>query len=133
MRLYQCLPTVPVTTLAYKPGISVDKETGHATLCSSNLTFPSSKAQPKTQQPYKTDQSNPEYDFYKFWEPKMSPSKTVRKLEVVSPVPADIDIANSVEPVHISEIAKDLNLSPDHYDLYGKYKAKVIALSPPLI
>lgn len=63
----------------------------------------------------------------------MSPSKTVRKLEVVSPVPADIDIANSVQPVHISEIAKDLNLSPDHYDLYGKYKAKVIALSPPLI
>ena len=56
----------------------------------------------------------------------MSSSKTVRKLQVVSPVPADIDIANSVEPVHISEIAKDLNLSPNHYDLYGKYKAKVI-------
>lgn len=56
----------------------------------------------------------------------MSSSKTVRKLEVVSPVPADIDIANSVEPFHISEIAKQLNLSSDHYDLYGKYKAKVI-------
>lgn len=55
----------------------------------------------------------------------MSTSKTVRKLQVLSPVPADIDIANSVEPVHISEIAKDLNLSPNHYDLYGKYKAKV--------
>lgn len=51
--------------------------------------------------------------------------KTVRQLQVASPVPADIDIANSVEPFHISEIAKDLNLSPKHYDLYGKYKAKV--------
>ncbi|CAH2062676.1 unnamed protein product [Thlaspi arvense] len=40
--------------------------------------------------------------------------------------PADIDIANSVEPLHISEIAKELNLNPDHYDLYGKYKAKVL-------
>ncbi|KAH0920820.1 hypothetical protein HID58_020838 [Brassica napus] len=49
-----------------------------------------------------------------------------RKLQVVSPVPADIDIANSVEPLHIAEIAKDLNLSPLHYDLYGKYKAKVL-------
>ncbi|CAH1438008.1 unnamed protein product [Lactuca virosa] len=49
-----------------------------------------------------------------------------RKLEVVSPVPADIDIANSVIPLHIAEIAKDLNLNPDHYDLYGKYKAKVL-------
>lgn len=55
-----------------------------------------------------------------------SSSKTVRKLEVVSPVPADIDIANSVQPLHISQIAQELNLSPDHYDLYGKYKAKVI-------
>ncbi|KAH0872445.1 hypothetical protein HID58_069807, partial [Brassica napus] len=54
---------------------------------------------------------------------KMSSS---RKLQVVSPVPADIDIANSVEPLHIAEIAKDLNLSPLHYDLYGKYKAKVL-------
>ncbi|MFS7956887.1 putative formate--tetrahydrofolate ligase [Helianthus anomalus] len=51
---------------------------------------------------------------------------TSRKLQVVSPVPADIDIANSVVPLHISEIAKDLNLNPDHYDLYGKYKAKVL-------
>lgn len=53
----------------------------------------------------------------------------MRKLEVVSPVPADIDIANSVAPLHISEIAKQLNLSPDHYDLYGKYKAKVSFIS----
>ncbi|CDY29587.1 BnaA05g15830D [Brassica napus] len=51
---------------------------------------------------------------------------TSRKLQVVTPVPSDIDIANSVEPLHIAEIAKDLNLSPLHYDLYGKYKAKVL-------
>jgi len=57
-------------------------------------------------------------------------SSSTRKLEVVSPVPADIDIANSVEPLHISEIAKDLNINPLHYDLYGKYKAKVIIIFP---
>ncbi|KAF3791326.1 Formate--tetrahydrofolate ligase [Nymphaea thermarum] len=56
----------------------------------------------------------------------MSQSKTIRILEVVSPVPADIDIANAVTPLHISEIASALNLSPRHYDLYGKYKAKVL-------
>ncbi|GMQ00650.1 hypothetical protein CsSME_00047649 [Camellia sinensis var. sinensis] len=56
----------------------------------------------------------------------MGSSNTVRKLQVVSPVPADIDIANSVQPLHISEIAQELNLSPNHYDLYGKYKAKVL-------
>lgn len=60
----------------------------------------------------------------------MASSKKTRKLQVVSPVPADIDIANSVEPFHISEIAQDLNLSPNHYDLYGKYKAKVIPSLP---
>jgi Formate--tetrahydrofolate ligase len=62
-----------------------------------------------------------------------SSSKTIRKQEVVSPVPTDIDIANSVQPLPISEIAETLNLSPEHYDLYGKYKAKVEALlwNPP--
>lgn len=59
-------------------------------------------------------------------EKTMSFSTTsVRKLEVASPVPADIDIANSIQPIHISHIATDLNLTPNHYDLYGKYKAKV--------
>ncbi|KAK9128549.1 hypothetical protein Syun_017346 [Stephania yunnanensis] len=56
----------------------------------------------------------------------LSSSKTIRRLEVQSPVPADIDIANSVEPLHVSEIAQSLNLSSTHYDLYGKYKAKVL-------
>ncbi|KAK4780632.1 hypothetical protein SAY87_016738 [Trapa incisa] len=53
-------------------------------------------------------------------------STTLRKLEVASPVPADIDIANSVEPFHISDIARELGLGPSHYDLYGKHKAKVL-------
>eukprot|EP01018_Ginkgo_biloba_P005989 Gb_40581 [translate_table: standard] len=56
----------------------------------------------------------------------MANSSTFRKLQVVSPVPADIDIANSVEALPISAIAQELNLSPHHYDLYGKYKAKVL-------
>ena len=46
-------------------------------------------------------------------------------LQVVSPVPTDIDIAHSVKPLHIAHIAKKLNLGDGHYDLYGKYKAKV--------
>lgn len=53
-------------------------------------------------------------------------SSVMRKLDVVSPVPSDIDIANSVQPIHISQIANHLNLTPNHYDLYGKYKAKVL-------
>ncbi|KAL9233617.1 hypothetical protein vseg_008589 [Gypsophila vaccaria] len=56
----------------------------------------------------------------------MASSKTTRKLVVATPVPADIDIANSVTPLHISDIAHDLKLSPHHYDLYGKFKAKVL-------
>jgi formate--tetrahydrofolate ligase len=53
------------------------------------------------------------------------PSPTIRRLDVASPVPADIDIANSVEPLPIADIAAELGLRPEHYDLYGKYKAKV--------
>ncbi|KAG6525531.1 formate--tetrahydrofolate ligase [Zingiber officinale] len=56
----------------------------------------------------------------------MSSSTTIRRLSVFSPVPADIDIANSVEPLPISRIAEELNLGSQHYDLYGKYKAKVL-------
>ncbi|XP_074559088.1 formate--tetrahydrofolate ligase-like [Curcuma longa] len=56
----------------------------------------------------------------------MSSLKTTRRLEVRSPVPADIDIANSVEPLPIVDIAESLNLQPNHYDLYGKHKAKVL-------
>lgn len=53
------------------------------------------------------------------------PSPTIRRLDVASPVPADIDIANSVQPLPIADIAAELGLRPEHYDLYGKYKGKV--------
>ncbi|KAJ6849270.1 formate--tetrahydrofolate ligase [Iris pallida] len=56
----------------------------------------------------------------------MAASKTARKLEVTSPVPADIDIANSVRPHHVADVAGDLGIGAEHYDLYGKYKAKVL-------
>lgn len=37
----------------------------------------------------------------------------------------DIEIAQSVEPQHINDIAKNLGLSPDDIEHYGKYKAKL--------
>ncbi|GIL68174.1 hypothetical protein Vafri_21431, partial [Volvox africanus] len=46
-------------------------------------------------------------------------------LPVKQPVPSDIEIAQSVEPVHISKIAEAVGLQPDEYDLYGTHKAKV--------
>ena len=50
---------------------------------------------------------------------------TARKVEALSPVPADIDIANSVEPFPIDLIASELGLETQHYESYGKAKAKV--------
>lgn len=38
---------------------------------------------------------------------------------------SDIEIANSIKPKHISEIAKSIGLEGDDIDLYGKYKAKI--------
>ncbi|EFJ51458.1 hypothetical protein VOLCADRAFT_79713 [Volvox carteri f. nagariensis] len=46
-------------------------------------------------------------------------------LPVKQPVPSDIEIAQSVEPVHIAKIAEAVGLLPDEYDLYGTHKAKV--------
>ena len=37
----------------------------------------------------------------------------------------DIEIAESVKPIKIKEIAKKLNLRTCDYELYGNYKAKV--------
>ncbi len=49
-----------------------------------------------------------------------------RKLtELLSPVPSDIDIAQSVDPLPITEIAVDIGLKPDELVSYGKYMAKV--------
>ena len=46
-------------------------------------------------------------------------------LDIRAPVPSDIDIAQSIAPVHIGTIATALGLTSEDYDLYGKYKAKV--------
>jgi formate--tetrahydrofolate ligase len=40
-------------------------------------------------------------------------------------LPSDIDIANSVKPRPIVDVAKDLGLTHDDLELYGKYKAKL--------
>jgi formate--tetrahydrofolate ligase len=40
-------------------------------------------------------------------------------------VPSDIEIATSVKPRPIVDVAKDLGLSPDDIELYGRYKAKL--------
>jgi formyltetrahydrofolate synthetase len=47
------------------------------------------------------------------------------KLQIKSPVPSDIDIAQSVEPVPVKKLADNLGILEDELDLYGKYKAKV--------
>ena len=46
------------------------------------------------------------------------------KLQIVSPVPSDIDVAHSVEPVPITEIAERLGLSTADIDLHGNLTAK---------
>ena len=55
----------------------------------------------------------------------MSLPSVTRKLELKSPVPSDIDIAQSVEPLPISQIAESLGLAVEDYELYGTKKAKV--------
>ena len=37
----------------------------------------------------------------------------------------DIEIANSIKPLHISDVAKKLGVDEDNLELYGKYKAKL--------
>jgi hypothetical protein len=46
-------------------------------------------------------------------------------LAVKTPVPSDIDIAQSIAPLHISAIAEKLGILPEELDLYGTTKAKV--------
>jgi formate--tetrahydrofolate ligase len=52
----------------------------------------------------------------------------------VAPVPTDIEIAQRAKLRPITEVAAELDLTPDDLDLYGKYKAKIpleIAQRPP--
>ena len=49
-----------------------------------------------------------------------------RKLsELLSPVPSDIDIAQAVDPLPITDIAADIGLELDELVSYGQHKAKV--------
>ncbi len=49
-----------------------------------------------------------------------------RKLENLRiPVPSDIEISQSLEPLPIQQIAEEIGLLPDEYDLHGNTKAKV--------
>lgn len=48
-----------------------------------------------------------------------------RKIIPKQQVPSDIEIAQSIEPVEISKIAKDLGILSEELEVFGKYKAKV--------
>jgi len=47
------------------------------------------------------------------------------ELEIKNPVPSDIEIAHSVKPVPIAQIAEELGVLPEELEPYGRYKAKV--------
>lgn len=47
------------------------------------------------------------------------------KLNRVTPVPSDIDVAKAAELKHITIIAEELGLLPEELEQYGPYKAKV--------
>eukprot|EP01087_Luapelamoeba_hula_P000601 TRINITY_DN10450_c0_g2_i1.p1 TRINITY_DN10450_c0_g2~~TRINITY_DN10450_c0_g2_i1.p1 ORF type:complete len:637 (+),score=130.28 TRINITY_DN10450_c0_g2_i1:18-1928(+) len=47
------------------------------------------------------------------------------KLEFKTPVPSDIEVAQSVKPVPIVEIARRLGIQEEELDLYGRFKGKV--------
>lgn len=52
-------------------------------------------------------------------------TRALKKNDIISPTPADIDIAQSVVPLPISDIATSLGLRSNEVDLYGPTKAKV--------
>ena len=52
-------------------------------------------------------------------------SRPLKEKDIKSPTPSDIEIAQSIDPIPISQIAASLGLDPDEVDLYGPTKAKV--------
>lgn len=46
-------------------------------------------------------------------------------VEFRDPVPSDIEISQSIKPLHIAEIASAVGLEKNEHDLYGSYKAKI--------
>ena len=51
-------------------------------------------------------------------------------IQFKNPVPSDIEISQSITPQPINFIADAAGLTPDEYDLYGKTKAKNVAIVP---
>jgi formyltetrahydrofolate synthetase len=51
---------------------------------------------------------------------------TTRHVQPKTPVPSDIDIAQSVVPLSITEIYRSIGLLDEEIELYGKTKAKVL-------
>lgn len=47
-------------------------------------------------------------------------------LQVVSPTPSDIEIAQAAQPVPIATVAERLGLEDADYEPYGHLKAKVL-------
>src|SRR4051812_50193191 len=45
--------------------------------------------------------------------------------QAVNSVPSDIEIAQRAKPRPIVDVARELGLTPDDLDLYGKFKAKI--------
>ncbi|KAG0322411.1 tetrahydrofolate synthase, partial [Podila horticola] len=65
----------------------------------------------------------------RFWQNSVE-SRSMTKLtplplELKDPVPSDIDIALGQTPKVIRQVAEEIGLGPDEFELYGKYKAKV--------
>ncbi|CAG8532073.1 8054_t:CDS:10, partial [Racocetra fulgida] len=54
-----------------------------------------------------------------------SAKRFLKESNELVPVPSDIDIATSQTPKHIKVLAEELGLTPNEFDLYGQYKAKV--------
>eukprot|EP00698_Gefionella_okellyi_P003593 TRINITY_DN13378_c0_g1_i1.p1 TRINITY_DN13378_c0_g1~~TRINITY_DN13378_c0_g1_i1.p1 ORF type:complete len:635 (+),score=144.96 TRINITY_DN13378_c0_g1_i1:70-1974(+) len=50
---------------------------------------------------------------------------TKDRMQPQVPVPSDLEIAQSIDTVHIREILEALGVREDEYDLYGRNKAKV--------
>ena len=48
-----------------------------------------------------------------------------RKIKTKKNVPSDIDISQSIEPIPIDKIAKNIGIHQNEIDLYGKDKAKI--------
>jgi formate--tetrahydrofolate ligase len=46
-------------------------------------------------------------------------------VEFKEPVPSDIDVSQSIVPLHISEVAAKMGCLPEEVDLYGSVKAKI--------